>query len=272
MNPRSPTLAELQLAVRRSLGGAADDAAAWIEPDGLAPRARLSIYRNTLTSVLVNALRLAFPAVLRLVGAECFEGAARRFIDASPPRSAWLDEYGAAFPAFLAQLSDLASIPYLADVAHLEWQVNVVLHAPAFPALDLTGLASLDDGALGTLRLRPHPAARLVRCDFPADTIWRAVLEQDTAAMQAIRLDDGPAHLLVQRVTEGVDMIRLGHDDYCIAAALFAGERVRDALSRITHADGYALVAMLLARGCFVEAAPALDDRPYHGGSSSCVT
>ncbi|UXU90086.1 HvfC/BufC N-terminal domain-containing protein [Burkholderia sp. S-53] len=271
MNSRSPTLAELQLAVRRDLGAAADDAAAWIEPDGLAPRARLSIYRNTLTSVLVNALRLAFPAVQRLVGAECFEGAARRFIAASPPRSAWLDEYGAAFPACLAQLSDLASIPYLADVAHVEWQVNVVLHAPALPALDLAGLASLDDGALGALRLRPHPAARLVRCDFPADTIWRAVLEQDTPAMHAIRLDDGPVHLLVQRVTEGVDVIRLGRDEHRIAAALFTGERVRDALSRVTHADGHALMAMLLARGCFVDAVPASDDRP-HGGSSSCVT
>ena len=272
MNPRSPTLAELQLAVRRGLGGAADDAAAWIEPDGLAPGARLSIYRNTATSVLVNALRLAFPAVQRLVGAECFEGAARRFVDVSSPRSAWLEEYGAAFPTFLAQLSDLASIPYLADVAHLEWQVNVVLHAPAFPALDLTGLASLDDGALGALRLRPHPAARLVRCDFPADTIWRAVLEQDTPGMQVIRLDDGPVHLLVQRVTEGVDMIRLGNGEYRIATALFAGEPVRDALFHATHADGYALVAMLLARGCFADAVPASDDRPYRGGSSSCVT
>lgn len=272
MNSHSPTLAELQQAVQLSLHGAADDAAAWIAPDGLVPDARLSIYRNTATSVLVNALRLAFPAVQRLVGAECFEGAARRFIAASPPRSAWLDEYGAAFPAFLAQLSETASVPYLADVAYLEWQVNGVLHAPDLPVLDLARLASLDDGALGALRLFPHPAARLAHCDFPVDAVWRAVLEQDTPAMQAIRLDGGPVHLLVQRVTDGVDMIRLGNGEYRIATALFAGEPVRDALFHATHADGYALVAMLLARGCFADAVPASDDRPYHGGSSSCVT
>ncbi|KVZ20136.1 hypothetical protein WL13_07995 [Burkholderia ubonensis] len=271
MNPRSPTLAELQQAVRLSLLGVADDAAAWIAPDGLSPHARLAIYRNTATSVLVNALRLAFPALERLVGAECFEGAARRFIDASLPQSAWLDEYGAAFPAFLAQLPDIASIPYLIDVARLEWQVNAVLHAPDAPVRDVARLASLDDRTLGTLRLLPHPAVRLVHSDFPVDKIWRAVLEQDTLAMPAIRLDDEPVHLLVQRVTEGVDVIRLGRGEYRIATALFAGEPMRDALSRAAHADGYALVAMLLARGCCVEAVPASDNWPYHGGSSSCV-
>ncbi|KWF75748.1 hypothetical protein WL93_28510 [Burkholderia diffusa] len=271
MSPHSPTLAELQQAIRRSMDAAADGATAWIVSDGLSPHARLSIYRNTKTSVLVNALRLAFPAVQRLIGAQCFEGAARHFIDTSPPHSAWLDEYGAAFPAFLAQLPDLVSITYLAEVAQLEWQINTVLHAPDLPALDLAGLVSLDEGAIEALRMRPHPAARLVRCDFPTDTIWRAVLEQDTPAMEAIRLDDGPVHLLVQRVTEGIAMIRLDNGGYRIVNALFAGESVRNALSHAPHDDGYALVAMLLARGCFVEAVSASNDHRHHGGRS-CAT
>ncbi len=272
MNPPASTLAELQRAVRENLRGAGGDAEAWIVADGLAPVARLSIYRNTATGVLVNAIRLAFPAVQRLVGAECFEGAVRRFIDASPPDSAWLDEYGATFPAFLAQLPETASVPYLAGVAYLEWQVNSVLHAPALPTLDLPRLALLDDDALGALRLCPHPAVRLAHFAFPADAIWRAVLEQDAPAMHSIRLDDGPVHLLVQRTAEGVEVLRLGDGEYRIAAALFAGEAIRDALSVALSTDGYALLALLLGRACFADAESVPDAGSPSGGSSPCLT
>ncbi|TCG04080.1 DUF2063 domain-containing protein [Paraburkholderia steynii] len=268
MNPHSPTLAELQHAVRRRLHGAADDVSPWIVSDGFAPDARLSIYRNTATAVLVNAICLAFPAVQRLVGAACFEGAARRFIDASPPNSAWLDEYGAAFPAFLARLPEVASVPYLADVAQLEWQVNEVLHAPDIPPLDVARLASLDEAAL---RLCPHPAVRIVRCAFPADAIWRAVLEQDDSAMRSIQLGDGPVYLLVQRTAEGVDVVRLGDGEHRIATALFAGQAIRDALSIAPHVDGYTLLATLLARACFVGIASAPGAGTRSGGSKPCL-
>ncbi|TCW82977.1 DUF2063 domain-containing protein [Burkholderia sp. SRS-46] len=253
MRPHAPSLAELQHAFRRDLTGGGHAASAWIAPDGLAPHARVSIHRNTATAALVNALRLAFPAFERLVGATCFEGAARRFIDATPPDSAWLDTYGAAFPAFLARLAPIAAMPHLVDVARVEWQVNVVLHAPDAPPLDIARLAALDDSALGALRLRRHPAVALLRCACPADTLWRAVLEQDDETLSGIAMDSGPVTLLVQRTANGIDALRLTGREWRIATALVAGARIRDALSRAPDADGHALLAVLLARGCFTD-------------------
>src|SRR5260370_42504507 len=82
-----PTLLEIQRAVRRSLV-AHDDmpAAAYIVADELLPEARLNIYRNTFSATLTTALRLSFPAIHRLVGAEFFESAARIFIEDELPR------------------------------------------------------------------------------------------------------------------------------------------------------------------------------------------
>lgn len=72
-----PSLHELQHDFRRSLVERDDDAAAThVLGDGLAPEQRLAVYRNTFDGNLVNALRLSYPAVHRLVGAEFFEGAA----------------------------------------------------------------------------------------------------------------------------------------------------------------------------------------------------
>ncbi|RQR51791.1 DUF2063 domain-containing protein [Burkholderia sp. Bp9126] len=272
MTPHTPSLAELQQAFDRALlrdanRDAIDDIAAAVLGDGLAPQARLNIYRNTALSVLINALRLSFPAVQRLVGPEFFDGAARLFCEAAPPDSAWLDEYGARFPEFLARMPQAASLPYLGDVARLEWQVNLVLHALDDPILELARVAALDEVALGELRLRPHPAARLLRCNSPADAIWRAVLQHDDPALRAIRLEDGPVHLLVQRTAAGVETLRLSVDEWQITTMLFAGEAVDVALAAAPETDGHALIALCLARGCFAEASQSANGCLFDGGS-----
>ena len=153
VNPRIPTLLELQSAFSRDVLGL-DDGAAFdlVVADGLDPRARLAIYRNTATSTLVTALRLSYPAVQSLVGAEFFEGAARLFIEQHPPKGAYLDSYGAGFPDFLARMPEAASLAYLPDIARLEWAVNHVLHAADTTPLDLTRLAQLGQEELETVR------------------------------------------------------------------------------------------------------------------------
>lgn len=278
MNPRTPSLAELQQTMRRSLlegteeranEGANEDAASYVLADGLDPQARLNIYRNTAEGVLVNALRLAFPAVQRLVGADFFEGAVRLFVCAAPPQSAWLDEYGAALPDFLAQMPQLSSVPYVVDVARLEWQVNGVLHAPDVAPLDPACLARLDEDALGSLRLSPHPGTRLLRCDSPADAIWRAVLHQDDSALRAIELADAPVRLVVQRVSEGVDTLRLSAGEWRMSKALFAGETLGAALACAPEADGFALIGAYLARGCFAQASQTASHTEINHGSST---
>src|SRR4051812_29625274 len=137
-----PTLHETQTAFSRALltQDCADLAPFIIE--GAAER--LNIYRNTYKMALTNALRLCYPAVHRLVGEEFFAAVAQDFIAASPPCSASLDEYGAAFPDFLARIPSAAALPYLADVARLDWAVHRALHAADADPLgqrDLAGLA-----------------------------------------------------------------------------------------------------------------------------------
>ena len=172
-----PTLLEVQHAMRCSLLHHGDGAAAaFILSDGLAPEARLDIYRNTASAALTLALRLAYPAVYRLVGGEFFEGVARIFIEEKPPRSAYLDEYGAAFPDFLASFPSAASLPYLVGVARLEWAVNGALHAPDVEVFDLSDLSAVGPADYGRIVFAAHPSMGLVNADYPADAVWRAVL------------------------------------------------------------------------------------------------
>ncbi len=259
MNARVPSLLELQRAVRRSVV-ARDDAEAGgcVVAGGIEPEARLDIYRNTFASVLTNALRLSYPAVHRLVGAECFEGAARLFIDEQPPQSACLDEYGANFPETLARLEAVAALAYLPGVARLEWAVSRALHAPDAEPLDVARLAAFAENDQARVRFAPHPSAGLVRADHPADAIWRSVLEQDDAALAAIDPASGPLWLLVHRAATGVEVSRLSEIAWRFTEALFAGCPLRSALEDAPCVEAEALLAEHLAAGRF--AGFSLDD------------
>jgi hypothetical protein len=214
---------------------------------------RLAIYRNTAFGTLVNALRLSFPAIERLVGADFFAAAAREFIRRNPPASAYLNDYGADFPGFLAAYAPAAALAYLGDVAQLEWAVNRALHASDAACLDLGRLAALDQSALSQLSFSAHPALSLLRLELPADAIWRAVLEQNDAAMAAIDLAEGPVHLLIERNAAGVQVRRLSAAAWDFAAGISSGRPLYAVFADGSDAEVDAWLAEHLALGRFID-------------------
>ena len=248
-----PSLRDVQHAMRRSLlQDAGSDASAHIVDAGLAPRQRLSIYRNTIVGALTNALRLSFPAVHRLVGADFFEGAAQIFAREHPPRCADLNAYGAEFPDFLQRFEPAATLAYLADVARLEWAVNRALHASDVQALDASTLAGVAPSDHERVCFVAHPSISLLCSKFPVDAIWHAVLQQDEAAMAAIELGSGPVCLIVQRMGDHVDVVRLDENAWRFAGALFDGRSLGAALESAVGVDAPALLAEHLRAGRFV--------------------
>jgi hypothetical protein len=244
-----PTLLEIQQAVGRSI--LADDAlaAGYILADGLPPEARLGIHRDNFIGNATTALKLSYPAVHRLVGVEFFEGAARVFIAAEPPRRADLDAYGEGFPEFLAGFPPASALSYLPGVARLEWAVNRALHAPDVEALDIARLGAVAAADGDRIAFQPHPSVALVEADHPVDAIWRAVLAQDDDAMAAIDPDAGPVRLLVERNATGVEATRLEEPAWRFAAALYASRPLQTAIDAVPDVDAAALLAEHLAAG-----------------------
>ena len=254
MTISSPTLLELQRAVRRDMLGLADgDASGYVVPDGLAPQARLAIYRNTANSTLLTALRLTYPAVQALVGAEFFEGAARLFIEQCPPSSALLDSYGELFPEFLARMPEAASLVYLPDTARLEWAVNEALHAPDTKPLDLRRLEQLDEVEMQAIRFVSNAAVRVLESCFPVDAIWHAALTRDDCALAGINLAENPVWLYIHRGSSGIEVNRLAEGQGRFTAALLAGRPLQDALADVPDAETSVWLAYLLASGCFAD-------------------
>lgn len=219
-----PTLRELQDAFARGVTHADFAAIAALVLDGEVPAVnRLGIYRNTYLVTLNKALCATYPAVGKLVGQEFLEGAVAAFVEENPPRTGYLNDYGGEFGDFLAGFAPAASLPYLPDVARVEWAISAAANAPDAPVLDMLALASLGADEQARLRLTPHPSLRMVRASHDADLIRRAVLESDDAALAALRPRDEPFWLLVHRAEDGVISRRLGDAEHSCTAALCAG-------------------------------------------------
>jgi Putative DNA-binding domain len=251
MSSAVPTLLEVQHAMRRRLLDDADPVATALLAAALVPAGRLSIYRNTSRTALTNALRLNYPAVQRLVGEDFFAAAADIFITHEPPRMAWLDFYGAEFPEFLEGFDPAASLPYLPDVAWLERAVGRALHALDAAPLAPADLASVAEGDQSRVRFEPHSAVSLVSSKYPVDSIWRAVLASDDAALTAIDLSSGQVWLLVERNANGIEVMRLDEARWRFAEALFSGRSLSAALESIARAEAPRWLAEHLAAGHF---------------------
>jgi hypothetical protein len=247
-----PTLRDIQRDVARSLLAPGDGAAlAHIADDVIDTAARFNIYRNNVAITLIAALRLAYPAVDKLVGSDFFDGAARAFIAQYPPRTACLDDYGAEFPDFLAGFPAAAALAYLPDVARLEWAVNMALHAPDAPTLRPDALIDLAASEHRRVRFVPHPSVGLLSVRYPADTIWHAVLDGGEAVLGTIAMKIDPRRLLVQRHASGIVVVRLDEDEATWSRLLFSGVALDEIIADEESARFVALLAEHLAGGRF---------------------
>jgi hypothetical protein len=247
-----PTLRDIQRDVARSLLVAGDGAALdHIADDVVDAAERFNIYRNNVAITLIGALRLAYPAVDKLVGPDFFGGAAQAFIARYPPRTGCLDDYGGEFPDFLAAFPAAAALAYLPDVARLEWTVNVALQSPDAPALRPDALTDLAAGEYSHVRFTPHPAVRLLSVRYPVDAIWRAVLDGDGAALGAIAMTIEPRWLIVQRRAAGIAVVSVDEDEASWTALLFSGAALGEIMLEETGGRFVALLADHLASGRF---------------------
>jgi hypothetical protein len=132
----------------------------------------MSVYRNTVISGCVDALRANYPVVAQLLGDEMFEAVAAEHAGQCPPRQPVLALYGSSFPDWLAEQGWLREVPYLPHVARIERLHTKALFAADAEPLELVALEGQTDWQ--ALRLNLHPAARFAWLSAPAMSIWLA--------------------------------------------------------------------------------------------------
>jgi hypothetical protein len=229
------------------------DLVAAIAGDTIPAAARLNVYRHHVFESLGAALAATFPTVQALVGADFFRGLARAFVGHALPVQPVLSEYGADFPAFVAGYEAARDLPYLADVARLDWALNLAFHAPLGGRLKAEDLSAVPVERLPSMAIALAAGAVLVSSRYPLDRIWEA--SQPGATSETVDLNSGAANLLVLRRPDDAAFVSLSAGEVAFVAALAEAMSLEQAAGRALQADpAFELstaFARLLALGAF---------------------
>lgn len=171
------------------------------------PTRRFNVYRNNVFVSLTDLLQAYFPVVARLVGEEFFRAMARALIVSDPPRSPILSRFGAHFPAFIQRFPPAWDLPYLADVARLEWLQQRAYHARDQNPLTAEELGAIPAEQIPGVIFELHPSVGLLASRFPAVSIWRT--NALDAEVKPISLDEGGEAALVVRPQLDVHVVPL---------------------------------------------------------------
>ena len=200
--------------------------------------AGLQAYRANAQAIAERALSAAYPVLARLVGEETMAALARDLWHEHPPTRGDLAWFGAELADQLAATPELADVPYLADMARLEWAVHRT-HTAADPhdeQPDLQALASEDPDALC---VRFVDGCACVASTWPVLTIWRAhqvpaEAEPDLEpAREALAAGQGEA-AWVWRRGHRVDVAALTSAECAFNQDLLAGEALGPALASVS--------------------------------------
>ncbi len=195
--------------------------------NGSDPAPRLAVYRNNVVASLIDALATTFPVVHQLVGTDFFRAMAAVFVRQAPPSSPVLTRYGDGFAAFVRHFGPAAGLPYLADVACLEFaRVRAYHAADATPVTtEAIGRVLACREAIGDLTLVLHPSVSLVRSRHAVVSIWNAHQEREVPD----EVDpDRPESALILRADSSVVVLEArGAADFI--DALQRGSRLSDA-------------------------------------------
>jgi hypothetical protein len=234
-----PSLRELQQQFADAVLAPEGTPPAFAIAGGAAGAERVAIYRRTIDANYRNALGATYPVVQRLVGPGFFHAAVDAFARMRPSRSGDLNEYGDAFGDFLAEYAPAAGLPYLADVARVEWAIDEANRAPdstAAPDVALAALAAVPAEQLPALRLRVVASCRLIASGYPVLRIWQ-VNQADFRGDLRVALDAGPDHLRIRREPPGVALERIMHGEFAWLSALQRQAPLAAAIERAQQAD-----------------------------------
>lgn len=253
-----PSLREVQARFAAGVFAGTQDIEAFIKDEGLPADARFAIYRNNTYAGLSAAVRAEYPVVERLVGPDFFDAMVHAFVSAYPLRQGCLLDFGADLAEFIEGYESVAALPYLADVARLEWQVHEAFYAPDAEALRLNDLANLSGEAYADLKLHRHPSVRLLTSRWPVLRIYETNQPEFSGAVDIdLAAASGQVVLTVRRDFR-IEIRLLTQPELILLTALAEQQPLEQALASTYRespdTDPTAVLLNLLNQGVFTHA------------------
>jgi Putative DNA-binding domain len=196
------TLDELQKKFVMSLNEKSNAIFEWIDSsETLSAEEHFAIYKHSIAGALQIALKEIYTVCHKLVGNDFFIFMINHYILHNKSYSPTLAGYGGNFPLFIENFDAAKSLPYLADVARLEWAWHLIFSAAPSKGIDFLKLSECYVHVGEQLIFNLPQASTLLSSRYPIHLIWEANQDDnDNNEGQIITLpDDTHFYYLVWR-------------------------------------------------------------------------
>lgn len=170
----------------------------------------LQIYRNNILSSLLRRLQNIYPTVQKIVGEDYFKFLIKNYHHTKLNN----------FYRFLAEFVPLQKLPYLPDIARVEWAQYESFIARDYKPLELEKLKNIIENNYATLKAKLNPAAQLFSSQFPILEIFRLAQEKYIKKHVFIDLSTSADKLLVCRKNYEVYIEKLSAGEFVLLSAI----------------------------------------------------
>jgi hypothetical protein len=182
-----------------------------------------------------EALAETFPAVAHLAGDAAFDALTRRYLPHVPAGGYGLGDVGGVLPDVLRDDPLGAELPFLADLARLEWAVHRAFHAHLASPFDPRVAAGWTPDDWAAARVRFQPGTVCIASPWPIRTLWEA--RRTPREEIDVVIEGRPEKGLVHRVEHRVACTPVEDAEAVVLARLLGGATLGEAVAGLAAED-----------------------------------
>jgi len=196
---------------------------------------RLSVYAEAYFSRLLEVLGNDFSTTRKALGDE-FPKVCAAYLELHPSRSPNIENIGARFPTFLRAYPRTSEIPYVHDIADLEWRKIEAFYAPDSEKINLNSLQGTPESAWPGATFEIDPSVRLMSFDYPIDSLCE-IDDDEKFEMAKESLKKERIFVLIQKQNDWPVVKRVEQNQYLVITSIREGRNLSDILSGLSEVD-----------------------------------
>jgi hypothetical protein len=181
--------------------------------------ARFSIYRNSILGAKQNVLKTIYPVCIKLIGGECFAQLSNAYLARTNSINPDLTQLAAHFSTFIQNTALINDVPYIADIANLEWAWHSVFYGEDNEILDLQALVMAIQFYSDQLIFTLPRDAKIISSTYPIDRIWQ-FCQPEYSGDTEMRYEHHPVNLILWQNDKTLLMERLTTNEFILLQKL----------------------------------------------------
>lgn len=164
---------------------------------GVSGLERLEVYAKGYIARVHESLTESFEAVGHVLGHGMFVKLAEDYAAEYPSQNYNLSLLGSNLSSFLKTYDAVKELPFLPDLAEMEWKIAEAFHTFDRPVEGLEILSTLSGGDLEKIKIEFQPHVQIVKSEWPIWDIWHVRKEP----VEKIKVDliNRPQQVLIYR-------------------------------------------------------------------------